>query len=153
MRAIGISVMMAACGGGGGGDSTCELDGSTSGAVTWESNSSPACGIPFGGDQGREMLFLPIHEPISSFEVDVPAIHAGELGTFTATVKVRAADHGPIFTARMCSVTISEHSFIKDGELGRQFQAVGDGACTVEASEDAGSTISIAPFSFRFPAQ
>jgi hypothetical protein len=165
MRSISLIVMglaLVACesgGGGGGGDddgsgdTTCDLDASTSGTLTWKSDATPACSIPFGGDEGILMIYMPLGEAVASFQVDVANIREGQLGTFPAMVEVRAAGGGPTFATTACSVTITEHTYTKDVEFGRQFQVVGEGACTADAIEKQGtSTIAIAPFTFRFPA-
>jgi hypothetical protein len=158
MRSISLIAMvlaLAACdggGSGGGGDTTCDLDASTSGPLTWKSDATPACLIPFGGDEGILMIYQPLGEAVASFQVDVADIREGQLGTFPATVEVRAAGGGPTFATAACSVTVTEHAYTKDVELGRQFQVVGEGACTADAAEKLGTgKIAIAPFTFRFP--
>jgi hypothetical protein len=144
--------MAAACGEGGLGDSSCELAASISGEVEWSSSRAPACAIPFGGDTGILMLYLPLGEPIAGVTVDVDEVTEGETGTFPATVEVRHEDDRE-WTATACTVTIDEHSYQSEDDFSKEYLATGSGECASPAEPtggDATGTVTVEPFAFRF---
>jgi hypothetical protein len=153
---ISIALALAACSGDGSGlgGSDCELAASVSGAVTWTSSATPACSIPFGGDTGIEMDFLPLDAAITRFEVDVRDVREGETGDFVALVRV-AADDGTFVTPLTCTVTITEHTATGESdEFSREFRVTGEGTCPAAATRDSDqATVDVAPFAFRFPAR
>ncbi len=149
------SLLLGACGGDSG-DSTCQLRGEVSGAVSWKSSAQdPACLIPFAfSSGGLEMDYRPLQESISQFDVEVPGIKKDLTGPFPAQVKVRVQDGRSWSTAaNACTVTVDKNVFVMDETMGKRYQLDGRGECTGTAmpSSTATGTVTIAPFTFRFP--
>lgn len=146
---------VAACGGGDGGelgDSTCELAGGVGGELTWSSAGPPACAIPFGGDVGISMVFLPIDEPVAAFRVEVEEVTEGAIGTFPATVEIRAQDDRT-WQSQDCTVDIDSHEFLSEDDFSREYLATGTGQCAgaaVAGRGGAGGELAVEPFAFRF---
>ena len=100
------------------------------------------------------MDFRPLQASIQQLVVELPTVKKGLTGPFPAQVKVRVPDGRMWSTAATaCTVTVEVNSFVKDEEIGQRYQLEGRGECASEAlpSSTASGTVTIAPFTFRFP--
>lgn len=152
-----FALMTSTACGGGTSSSTCQLRGEVSGAVSWQSGASdPACLVPFSGSTGVEMDFLPLQAAIQRFVVEVPTLKADQTGAFPAQLKIGLPD-GRSYntTTTACTVTIESNALVRQESLGKQYQLEGRGECAGAAmpTGSATGTVTIAPFTFRFPAQ
>lgn len=152
--------LLGACGGDSSGDQTCAFQGALSGAVTWQSDSAaPACVIPFSSSSsgGVEMDFRPLQAPISQLVVNVSSVKAEMTGPFPASAEVRLPDNRKWTTAAAaCTVTVESSTYVQTQEFGgKRYQLTGRGECAAAAmpQSPATGTVTIAPFTFRFPAQ
>lgn len=145
--------------GGGGtpplGSSECELGIGISGAVTWSTPSTPACGIPFGPQTGIFMGYLFLDGAIQSVQIDVADVTEGETGTFPAAMTLTHVD-GRTWTTEACRVVIQSHvpdpEF--DDDFSRAYRVHAMGSCTDPAADEAGlETVIVDPFALRFPAR
>lgn len=150
---MGLALLLCACSGSGGSDETCALDASTHGALTWETERMPACLIPFGPPSGIWMVYNPLDEVVSTFEVDVRDVTADMTGTFPATVTLNL-ENGELWqTATPCSIEITENEYRSEDQFSTEYQVVGTGHCTDAAMKPGSSdAIVVDDFAFRFPA-
>lgn len=148
--------MFAACDGGSG-ESTCRIQVQLAGAISWQSDSQdPACVIPFSGSTGVEMDFRPLLASIQQLVVELPGAKKDLTGPLPAQVKVRVPDGRMWSTAAgACTVTVESNSFVEQEQFAQHYQLAGRGECA-SAAMPAGAatgTVTIAPFTFRFPAR
>ena len=155
----GACALLGACGGESSGQETCALQGTLSGAVTWQSDSAPACVSVFSSSSsgGVEMDFRPLQAPVSQLTVKVSSVKAEMTGPFPASFEVRLPDNRKWATAAAaCTVTVESSTYVSTDELGsKRYQLAGRGECAAAAMPQSAATgtVTIAPFTFRFPAQ
>lgn len=134
---------------------TCQIQAELSGAVSWQSGASdPACVIPFSTSTGVQMDYRPLAMPVQQLLVDVPGLKAGLTGSMPAKATIRHTDGRQWSTAASgCTVTVEGNDFVKDEELGKRYQLAGRGECASPAmpTGSATGTVTLAPFTFRFP--
>lgn len=118
-------------------------------------DDSFACGIPFGGDSGVWMIFLPAEGDIAQLQVVIDDVTEGETGTFPAGTTLMFRDERQWATAQGdCTVQVDEHSFQRVDDNTNEYLMVGSGSCSAPAeaiAPAAGDPITIGPFEFRFP--
>jgi hypothetical protein len=137
------------------GSSACELGIAITGALTWSTPSTPACGIPFGPQTGIFMGYLFLDGAIEAVQIEVGEVTEGATGTFPASLTLTHAD-GRAWTSEACMVTIATHVAEPelDDEFSRAYRVQGTGTCTQPATDEAGTeSVDVAPFQLRFPAR
>ena len=101
------------------------------------------------------MNYLFLEGDVKTVVVEVSTVKEGQTGPFPAGVEVDFRDGRKWKTAATtCTVRINEHVFEATAELGRKrYQASGDGDCAAAAMPLSGTTgtLTVAPFTFRFP--
>jgi len=119
-----------------------------------------ACGIPFGGDSGVWMYFLPLEGDLGVLDISIDDVTEGETGTFPADATITLRDERRWTTAPGdCTVQVDEHSFQKDDGNTKEYLMTGSGSCSAPAEAFDPATgdpatdepITIGPFEFRFP--
>ena len=138
-------------------DCQIEVDFSGEHEGSIEAEPAIACAVPFAGDTGLTMDFVPGGD-LTAFEVDVAEVTLGATGTFPASATVRLADDR-YFISEGCEVTLSEHREVDRDEAERDERTaavlvVGEGRCSAPARspvEGISGAVEIGAFSFRFP--
>lgn len=130
--------------------------------VEYSMDTSWACAIPFGGDIGLQMIFLPGDEVVGQVILDVREIHEGETGRFTASAEVISPDAATrwVTPGFDCTIDITEHEKTGEDDVSFAYEVVGEGSCAVSADAVGASEseppptvepVTLSRFSFRFP--
>lgn len=102
------------------------------------------------------MDFRPLLASIQQLVVEVPTLKKELTGPFPAQVEVRVPDGRRWSTAAAaCTVTVEMNAYVDQDQFAQKYQLAGRGECASDAmpSGSAAGTVSIAPFTFRFPAR
>ena len=149
-----VALVLGGCGGDS--KSTCTFSAGVSGAATWQSSGDPICEIPFGSTQSSSVFFRPVDGDVELFTLVMTGLKEGQTGDVPASVTVKLRDGRKWATASAgCTAHVSEQSFLQMDEFGKQYQLTGTGECAAAAMPASGTsgTLTVAPFSFYFPAR
>lgn len=137
------------------GDATCALSGALSGdvAYTLPGPDGVACVTQFSSDDddafdGFDVAYATFNERSLRVDLGVEDVKRGLTGdAFPAEVRVVDGD---ITVASVdCSVDIDEHVLVGPAELGNEYwQVRGAGRCDGPLTNEAGESVTIAPFEF-----
>lgn len=156
IRFVGaVALVLGGCGGDAG-KTTCTFSAGVSGAVAWQSSGDPICEIPFGSTQSTSVFFRPLDGDVELFTLVMTGLKEGQTGDVPASVKVELRDSRKWATASAgCTAHVTEQAFLQMDEFGKQYQLTGTGECAAAAmpSTGASGTLTVAPFSFYFPAR
>jgi hypothetical protein len=159
---VAVCLLLAGCGGDdaqgrtSGGvfelDQTCglrvRLEGGLAASLSGADTES-ACAYPIG-PTGIHTIFVPIEGPLGHFQLDADDVAKGATGMdFAAEVRLIAKDRGGTWNGEDCSIDVTEHVFLREGEFGEQYRAVGSGRCAAAAvPADGGEPVTISAFDF-----
>jgi hypothetical protein len=134
-------------------DQTCglrvDLGGGLVASLTG-ADTELACVNPIG-PTGIHTTFVPIHGALGHFQLDASGIEKGAIGEeLDAEVRLVARDDNRVWNTAECRVDVTEHEYLRRGELGEQYRAVGSGRCVAPAQSVSGGDepVTLGPFDF-----
>ncbi len=133
-------------------DETCTISTTLAGDVTYSlpGPDNVACLTQFSSPSfpGLDIEYASFNERALRVDLGVDAVTKGMTGDGFAT-EVRVIDGDIIVASIDCTVDISEHSLVGPAELDNEsWQVRGAGRCNAPLTNEAGKSVTIAPFEF-----
>jgi ABC-type amino acid transport substrate-binding protein len=136
------------------GDTTCTISSTLAGDVTYSlpGPDDVACVTQFSSDSdeffyGFDVEYATFNERSLRVDLSVDDVTRGLTGDAFPT-EVRVHDGDIIVASIDCTVDISEHVLVGPVEFGESWQIRGSGRCNGPLTNEAGKSVTIAPFEF-----